>query len=58
MTDNKHKRGKPDRRRVASLEKYEVRYLAKKFGVSMERVRKVVKRVGNNRADVEAALAR
>lgn len=56
MTDDKRKRGKPDRRLAAGLEVHEVRYLAKKFKVSMSRVRQVIKRVGNRRVDVEAAL--
>lgn len=58
MTDNKRKRGRPDRQKVAGKERYEVSYLAKKFGVSMKRVRAAIARVGHSRRKVEAELKR
>ena len=56
MADDKTKRGKADRSKVAGGEKYEVAYVAKKFGVSQETVRKVQKAVGPSRAKVYEAL--
>ena len=56
MADSKSKRGKADRSRVSGSEPYEVYYVARKFGVSADTVRKVVKRVGNSRKKVYAAL--
>jgi Protein of unknown function (DUF3606) len=53
----KKKKGrKADRARVAGGQRYEVYYVARKFGVSADTVRKVIKRVGNSRAKVYAAL--
>src|SRR5262249_31584844 len=56
MADSKRKRGKSDRTRVAGKQRAEVSYVARKYGVSADTVRKVIKRVGNNRTKVYAAL--
>lgn len=56
MADSKRKRGKSDRSKISGKEPYEVYYVARKFGVSADTVRKVVKRVGNSRKKVYAAL--
>lgn len=56
MADNTKKRGKADRARVSGSEPYEVYYVARKYGVSADAVRKVIKRVGNSRKKVYAAL--
>jgi hypothetical protein len=56
MADSKKKRGKADRSRISGSERYEVYYAARKFGVSADAVRKVIKRVGNSRKKVHAAL--
>ena len=56
MADNKKKRGKADRARVSGSEPSEVKYVARKYGVSSDTVRKVIKRVGNSRKKVYAAL--
>ena len=56
MADSKRKRGKADRSRVSGCEPYEVYYVARKNGVSADTVRKVIKRVGNSRKKVYAAL--
>lgn len=56
MADSKRKRGKSDRSKISGKESYEVYYVARKFGVSADTVRKVVKRVGNSRKKVYAAL--
>jgi Protein of unknown function (DUF3606) len=56
MADSKRKRGKADRSRASGSEPYEVYYVARKYGVSAGTVRKVIKRVGNSRKKVYAAL--
>jgi len=56
MADSKQKRGKADRARVSASQPSEVYYVAKKYGVSADTVRKVIKRVGNSRTKVYAAL--
>ncbi len=56
MADSKLKRGKADRSRVSASEPFEVYYVARKFGVSADTVRGVIKRVGNSRKKVYAAL--
>ena len=58
MADSKRKRGKSDRSRVSGSEPYEVYYVARKFGVSADTVRKVIKRVGNSRKKVEDKLGK
>jgi len=53
----KTKRGRAqDRARVAGGQAYEVRYEAKKKGVSRGAVKRAVKRVGNSRKKVERSL--
>jgi hypothetical protein len=56
MADNRKKRGKADRARVSGSEPHEVYYVAHKYGVSADTVRKVIKKVGNSRKKVYAAL--
>ena len=58
MADSKQKRGRADRGRVSGSQRSEVSYVAKKFGVSAEAVRRVIKRVGNSRKKVYAALSK
>ena len=58
MADSKKKRGKADRSRVAASQPSEVYYVAKKYGVTADTVRGVIKRVGNSRTKVYAALDR
>ena len=45
-----------DRARVASMEDYEVKYLAQKHGVTQTTVKAAVKKVGTSRSKVEAEL--
>jgi hypothetical protein len=52
----KKRRRKADRARVSGKQAHEVYYVARKFGVSAETVRNVIKKVGNSRAKVYAAL--
>jgi hypothetical protein len=56
MADIKSSSGKADRSKVAAGQKYEVDYVAKKFGVTADVVRQVIKEVGNDRAKIEEAL--
>ena len=56
MADSKQKRGKVDRSRVSGRQASEVYYVARKFGVSADTVRSVIKRVGNSRSKIYAAL--
>lgn len=55
MADTKRGRAQ-DRARVASMEDYEVKYLAQKHGVTQTAVKAAVKKVGNSRSKVEAEL--
>ena len=55
MADDPNKRGAADRREV-SMQDHEVRNLAQKLSVTPEQVRDAIKRVGNDRGKVEAAL--
>ncbi|ACE93911.1 MULTISPECIES: DUF3606 domain-containing protein [Rhizobium] len=47
-----------DRARVAGGQDHEVKYEARKEGISKEAVKKTVKNVGNSRKKVEAELDR
>lgn len=55
MADNKSKRGKPDRSRVAGNEGYEVNYFANKHGITREQARNLIKKIGNNRDKLNKA---
>jgi len=56
MSDDKTKAGGPDRQRISLTEDYEVRDWSQKFGVSKDRLRAAVERVGNQADDVERFL--
>jgi hypothetical protein len=58
MADNKKKRGKADRARVSGSDASEVRYFAKKNRMTPAAVRKLIKKVGNSRKKLEAAVKR
>ena len=58
MTDDKTKTGSPDRDRINTSEDYEVRDWAKKFGVSEDRLREAVKKVGPVASDVARQLGK
>ena len=58
MADNKKKVGKADRNKVAAGEGYEVSYFAKKHGITTDQARKLIKKVGNNRDDLNKAAAK
>lgn len=56
MSDDKTNTGNPDRQRISLSEDYEVRDWSKKFGVSEDRLRAAVQKVGNQADDVEREL--
>ncbi len=56
MSDNKSNIGSPDRNRISLSEDYEIRYWASKFGVSRDRLKEVVRQVGDNPQAVEDYL--
>lgn len=58
MSDDKSNRGPADAKRVNINEEYEVRYWTKEFGISEDRLREAVKRVGVMADDVRAELRR
>ena len=58
MSDDKTKVGPQDRSRININEKYEVDYWTKRFGVTVERLRAAVDKVGTSVKDVEADLKR
>jgi hypothetical protein len=55
MPDNKSHVGEPDRSRVAGDQDYEVRYLAKKHGLSEKQALELIARVGNDRQKLNEA---
>lgn len=55
MPDDRKNIGEPDRSRVAVNEDFEIQYFAKENGMSVDEVRDLIKRVGNDREKLEAA---
>lgn len=49
---------KSDRSRVAASDPNEVRYFAKKHGITDQQVVELIKQVGNERAKLEAAVTK
>lgn len=58
MSDDKTNRGPADAQRINVNEEYEVRYWTKTLGVSEEKLRDAVKKVGVMTADVRKALGK
>ena len=58
MADDKSKVGKPDRDRINVNEDYELRDWSRKFGVTPERLKEAVAKVGPMAADVAKHLGR
>lgn len=56
MSDDKTNTGNPDRQRISLSGDYEVRDWSQKFGVSEDRLRAAVQKVGNQADDVEREL--
>ena len=55
MADDQTHIGEPDRSRVSGDQDYEVSYLSEKFGLTADKVRQLIKRVGNDRQKLEEA---
>jgi hypothetical protein len=58
MADDKTKRGGGDRSRVAAGEGYEVRYFARKHGISKDQAEELIKKIGNNREKLNEAAGK
>jgi|tagenome__1003787_1003787.scaffolds.fasta_scaffold18199189_2 predicted DNA-binding protein YlxM (UPF0122 family) len=56
MSDDKSKRGKADRDRINTSEDYELQDWAKHFGVSKDKIKETVKKVGPLVKDVQKEL--
>jgi hypothetical protein len=56
MSDDLSKKGMQDRTRINTGEDYEVRYWSEKFGVSQDRLKAAVQKVGNSVSAVEKEL--
>ena len=56
MPDDRSKKGSQDRNKISLSEDYEVRYWSQKFGVTPERLRAAVQKVGNSAQAVEREL--
>jgi len=56
MSDDKTNRGSQDRSRINLSEGYEVRYWTDALGISEERLRQLVGKVGNSAEKVRAEL--
>lgn len=56
MSDDKTNRGEPDRSRISLSENYEVSYWTQRLGVSADRLRSIVARVGNHVDKVREAI--
>ena len=56
MSDDLSKKGMQDRTRINTSEDYEVRYWSEKFGVSQDRLKAAVQKVGNSVSAVEKEL--
>lgn len=49
MADDKTKRGRQDRARVARTEAYEVHYFARKHGLTREQAEEILRQAGSSR---------
>lgn len=55
MSDEKTKKGQQDRSRVAAEEGYELRYFAKKHGITVDQAEQLIREHGNRRSELDAA---
>ena len=55
MPDDKTKVGEPDRSRVAADQDYELRKIAERHGLTLQQVRELIARVGNDREKLDKA---
>jgi Protein of unknown function (DUF3606) len=56
MSDDLSKKGMQDRTHINAGEDYELRYWSEKFGVSQDRLKAAVQKVGNSVSAVEKEL--
>ena len=56
MADNKDIRDGRDRSQVDGQDPNELRYIADKYGVSIDDIKAIIARAGNNRKDIEKVL--
>ncbi|HEV7379506.1 MAG TPA: DUF3606 domain-containing protein [Dyadobacter sp.] len=57
MADDKNKQDERDRSKVSTSDDYEINYIVKKLGVTVEQVREAIANVGNHRDRIEGFLA-
>jgi hypothetical protein len=58
VADDRQQRGPQDRTRINLSEDYEVQYWCEKFGVTEERLREAVHKVGDSTESVQKELNR
>jgi hypothetical protein len=58
MSDDTALRGKPDRTTVAGGEGYELRYFARKHGLTTAQAIDLIRRIGNDRARLNEAAVK
>jgi hypothetical protein len=58
MSDDKTKRGQPDRSKINMSEDYEVQYWTRHLGVSREELQRAVDKVGDSAAAVRKELGK
>lgn len=58
MTDDTTKRGARDRTAVAGGQGYELRYFARKHGLTTAQAMDLIRRIGNNRGKLNEAAVR
>ena len=58
MPEGKRKRDTLNRRMIANDEPYEVGYFARKYDISREQARELIRRIGNNRDKLNAAASK
>lgn len=58
MVDNVTDRGTRDRNRVASGQGYELRYFARKHGLTTAQATDLIRRIGNDRGKLNEAAVR
>ncbi|MDW6020221.1 DUF3606 domain-containing protein [Mesorhizobium sp. BAC0120] len=58
MADDKTKKDRRDRDRVAADEDYELRYFAESTGISVDQARQLIQKHGNDRATLEREAKR
>lgn len=56
--DDTNKRGSSDRTRVAGSQGYELRYFARKHGLTTAQATDLIRRIGNDRAKLNEAAVR